>query len=65
MICEEQKHVFTHIDLYYEIMEINLRTSVEDKIVSLPDTYQWVPLNKLKSYAMPAPFLKWVRDTNK
>ncbi|WP_119329602.1 A/G-specific adenine glycosylase [Cysteiniphilum halobium] len=52
MLCEEQKHIFTHFELYYDIKAYQL--SKKPRF----DNAYWVDKKELKKYALPAPLAK-------
>ncbi|WP_440615269.1 A/G-specific adenine glycosylase [Cysteiniphilum sp. 6C5] len=52
MLCEEQKHIFTHIELYYDIKVYQLTQKV------IIDDACWVNKDNIKEYALPAPLAK-------
>ena len=52
MLCEEQKHIFTHFELYYDIKVYQLTQKA-----TIDDAY-WVSKDNIKAYALPAPLAK-------
>ncbi|WP_119343053.1 A/G-specific adenine glycosylase [Facilibium subflavum] len=54
MLCDTQKHSFTHFDLFYEIKAY----TVDQELMTQHSEGRWVDIADLDSYAMPAPFKK-------
>ncbi|WHN66252.1 A/G-specific adenine glycosylase [Cysteiniphilum sp. QT6929] len=52
MLCEEQKHIFTHFELYYDIKVYQLTQK------ATIDNAYWVSKDNIKKYALPAPLAK-------
>ncbi|GGG00124.1 MULTISPECIES: A/G-specific adenine glycosylase [Cysteiniphilum] len=52
MLCEEQKHIFTHFELYYDIKVYQLTQK------ATIDNAYWVSKDNIKEYALPAPLAK-------
>ncbi|WP_100550866.1 A/G-specific adenine glycosylase [Caedibacter taeniospiralis] len=52
MLCEEQKHVFTHFELYYAIKVYQLQQK------PVVENAHWVLAANLMQYALPAPLAK-------
>ena len=57
MLCEEQKHIFTHFELYYDIKVYQLSEKADIKKA------YWVPRERLAQYALPAPLSKYLYNS--
>ena len=53
MLCEDQRHIFTHFELYYDIKVYHL-----DEKHALPKGMCWVSRAHLPQYGLPAPLKK-------
>ncbi len=55
IILKEQRHIFTHFILYFDVMLISVKNQQD---IAPQEKLVWVPLNKVDQYPMPTPIRK-------